>query len=554
MSTRLRPAGRWPLWLGMLLLLQTGSVAASGPNQLRLPAYRPQTSRPAAGAPSRAPTQTASSDPAPGEVMGSVDHALLKWMHQVDEGQIWTVYTMLGCFLFLMVMHLRQLYLHRKLKSELNEHVEAARMSMEAQTAEMSSKAQAASDKARAKTMQISTLFLKLKNLVSCTEKETLVRELMAILAKGFGATKCALFLYDQAKNELFILKAQGLSPRQISGTVVVPGEPTMLGWTAKNLKLCSVEMLERDNTLKGMPTNKPLETFICAPVLVREKLVGIIHIGELRDADWGDVEKQLFWTVCLLTGIALDKADLFEATREELQSEKQVSTKILEERKKIRGVLDKVVSPKVASQLLSQPENLHFEGELKEMTAFFSDIKGFTAYSENRDPKQVVQILNEYLTAMTEVVFQFGGTLDKFVGDAIVAHWGALPPDPDHAKLAVRAGFAMRGELAKLHRKWAAEGKQPLSMGMGIHTGTMVFGGIGSPQKIDFTVIGDNVNLCARIETLTRQFNTDLIISEETYNKVQEIVKVKPLGSIQVKGKVKPVSVYEVLDVDMSI
>ncbi|MBI3890958.1 MAG: GAF domain-containing protein [Candidatus Wallbacteria bacterium] len=483
----------------------------------------------------------------------SIELAILAWLREAGTTQLYTVYGVGAALAVLLVMFWRKSSQLSGLETRLQDEMKELRTSMEAQTAEVASKAQAATDKARGKSVQLSTLFLKLKNLVSCTDKETLMKELMAILSKGFGATRCAFFMYDKAKNELFILKASGLSPQLIAQTTVVPGDPTMIGWAAGNLKLCTAEMLSRDNTLKAMKKNRPIDTVICAPVIVKEKLVGVIHIGELRDLEWTEVETQLFWTCCLLTGIGLDKADLIEATRDELVSEKQLSSKSLEERKKMRGLLDKVVSPKVATQLLSQPENLHFEGETREMTVFFSDIKGFTTYSENRDPKDVVHILNEYLTAMTEVVFQFGGTLDKFVGDAIVAHWGALPPDPDHAKLAVRAGYTMRQVLGKLHEKWRAEGKQPLEMGMGIHTGPMVFGGIGSPQKMDFTVIGDNVNLCSRIEGLTRRFNDDLIISEDTYQQCKDITKVRPLGSLPVKGKAKPVTVYEVIEVDMS-
>ncbi|MBI2943828.1 MAG: GAF domain-containing protein [Candidatus Wallbacteria bacterium] len=482
-----------------------------------------------------------------------LEQALVAWLREGGQAQLYAVYGTVTAFLVLAMMFWRKASQLSALEARMRDDMTQMRSSMEAQTAEIASKAQATTDKARAKAVQLSTLFLKLKNLVSCTDKETLMKELMAILSKGFGATRCAFFMYDKAKNELFILKASGLTPTQITQTTVVPGDQSMIGWAAKELKLCTLDMLTRDNTLKGMKKGRPIETVICAPVIVKEQLVGIIHIGELRETEWTEVETQLFWTACLLTGIALDKADLIEATREELVSEKQLSSKSLEERKKMRGLLDKVVSPKVATQLLSQPENLHFEGETREMTVFFSDIKGFTTYSENRDPKDVVHILNEYLTAMTDVVFQFGGTLDKFVGDAIVAHWGALPPDPDHAKLAVRAAYTMRGVLAKLHEKWKAEGKEPLLMGMGLHTGPMVFGGIGSPQKMDFTVIGDNVNLCSRIEGLTRRFNDDLIISEDTYIRCKDITKVKPLGSLPVKGKAKPVTVYEVIEVDMS-
>jgi len=160
-----------------------------------------------------------------------------------------------------------------------------------------------------------------------------------------------------------------------------------------------------------------------------------------------------------------------------------------------------------------------------------------------------VVSLLNEYLGAMTEIVFEYEGTLDKFVGDAIVALWGAPIGQPDHAERACRCALAMIDKLTQLQAKWAAEGKQVIDIGIGINTGDMVVGNIGAPgKKMDYTVIGDNVNLGARLESLTRQYNNHIIISEYTYNKVKNITAVNELGSVTVKGKQQPVVIYDLV------
>jgi len=149
----------------------------------------------------------------------------------------------------------------------------------------------------------------------------------------------------------------------------------------------------------------------------------------------------------------------------------------------------------------------------------------------------------------MTEIVFAFEGTLDKFVGDAIVALWGAPLSQPDHAERACRCALAMIDKLKLLQAKWAAEGKEVIDIGIGINTGDMVVGNIGAPgKKMDYTVIGDNVNLGARLEGLTRQYNNHIIISEFTYNKVKDILAVNELGSVTVKGKQRPVVIYDLV------
>lgn len=214
-----------------------------------------------------------------------------------------------------------------------------------------------------------------------------------------------------------------------------------------------------------------------------------------------------------------------------------------------IRRMFSSYVSKRIVDELIKDPSKAKLGGDRKEITVLFSDIRGFTSFSEKHQPEEVVKLLNEYLGAMTEIVFEYEGTLDKFVGDAIMALWGAPVGQPDHAERAARCALAMIDRLKKLQEKWKSEGKYVIDIGIGINTGEMVVGNMGAEgKKMDYTVIGDNVNLGARLEGLTRQYNNHIIMSEFTYEKVKHVVEVNELGSVTVKGKQKPVVIYDLV------
>jgi len=212
-----------------------------------------------------------------------------------------------------------------------------------------------------------------------------------------------------------------------------------------------------------------------------------------------------------------------------------------------IRKMFSSYVSKRIVDELIRDPSKAKLGGDRKEITVLFSDIRGFTNFSEKHQPEEVVSLLNEYLGAMTNIVFEHEGTLDKFVGDAIMALWGAPIGQADHAERACRCAVAMIGKLKELQKKWESEGKYVIDIGIGINTGDMVVGNMGAEgKKMDYTVIGDNVNLGARLEGLTRKYNNHIIISEYTYEKVKNIVRAAELDSVIVKGKEKPVVVYD--------
>jgi adenylate cyclase len=214
-----------------------------------------------------------------------------------------------------------------------------------------------------------------------------------------------------------------------------------------------------------------------------------------------------------------------------------------------IRKMFSSYVSKRIVDELIRDPSKAKLGGDRKEITVLFSDIRGFTSFSEKHEPEEVVSLLNEYLGAMTDIVFEHEGTLDKFVGDAVMVLWGAPIGQPDHAERACRCALAMIEKLKKLQAKWAAEGRYVIDIGIGINTGGMVVGNMGAlGKKMDYTVIGDNVNLGARLEGLTRQYNNHIIISEYTYEKVKDVVVANELGSVTVKGKQFPVVVYDLI------
>jgi adenylate cyclase len=217
-------------------------------------------------------------------------------------------------------------------------------------------------------------------------------------------------------------------------------------------------------------------------------------------------------------------------------------------EKKIIKGMFQRYVSSKVVDVLLDHPEQIKLGGERKRLTVFFSDIRGFTSMSEKLQPEEVVHILNEYLTEMIDIIFEYNGTLDKFIGDAVMAVWGAPVMLEGHAELAIKAAWAMKKKIEQLQKKWEEEGKRKIGVGMGINTGDVVVGNMGSNQFADYTVIGDNVNLAARLEENAKA--GQLIISESTYEEVKDIVEVEKLEPLKVKGKEKHVQVYEVVDI----
>ena len=217
-------------------------------------------------------------------------------------------------------------------------------------------------------------------------------------------------------------------------------------------------------------------------------------------------------------------------------------------EKRKMKKLFGQYVSKDVYDHLVSNPELARLGGARRDMTVLFSDIRGFTSVSERGQPEEIVHTLNEYFTRMVELVFKHEGTLDKFVGDMVMALYGAPLDDADHADHAVDTALDMIVELRKLNERWKAESRPELDIGIGINTGPMIAGNIGSDLIMSYTVIGDAVNLGSRLESLNKQYGTRIIISESTRGHLKRKYVFKALGDVIVKGKTKPVAIFELL------
>ncbi len=220
-------------------------------------------------------------------------------------------------------------------------------------------------------------------------------------------------------------------------------------------------------------------------------------------------------------------------------------------EKKFIKSRFSKYVSGSVVDELLKNPKALELGGEDRFITVLFSDVRGFTTISEQLgEPQKLVALLNEYLSAMTDLIFKYDGTLDKYVGDEIMAFWGAPVPQEDHAFRACKSALAQIKYLyGVLHPKWESEGKPKMRIGIGINTGNMTVGNMGSESRMDYTLMGDNVNLGARLEGTNKIYMTSIIVSESTYEQVKDRVIARELDIIKVKGKTKPVKIFELMD-----
>ncbi len=217
-------------------------------------------------------------------------------------------------------------------------------------------------------------------------------------------------------------------------------------------------------------------------------------------------------------------------------------------EKRQIKNAFQHYVTASVVNEILKNPEKLNLHGEERNLTIFFSDIEGFTTLSEGMSPLDVVSLLNEYLTAMTDIIFDYNGLLDKYEGDAIMAVFGAPVNHADHAIRACRCAIKNQRVLSKLREKWQSEGKPQIKVRIGINTGDVVVGNMGSTMRFDYTVIGDNVNLASRLETANKVFNTSILISEATAELAKDAIVSRKLAKMKIVGKSVLVNVYEPL------
>ena len=222
-------------------------------------------------------------------------------------------------------------------------------------------------------------------------------------------------------------------------------------------------------------------------------------------------------------------------------------------ERRKTLGAFEKYVHPELIKQMMKDPSKLRLGGEEKEATILFSDIRGFTSISEKMRPEELVNFLNEYLTEMTEIILANMGTVDKYIGDAIMAFWNAPLDQEEHADMAVKSAIEMSEKLEEMKKGWKERNLPEINIGIGINTGKVVVGNMGSHNRFNYTAMGDEVNLASRLEGVTKVYGVKLLISESCFRKLKDKKGLRELDQVIVKGKAKPVKIFSTLPEEFS-
>jgi adenylate cyclase len=290
-----------------------------------------------------------------------------------------------------------------------------------------------------------------------------------------------------------------------------------------------------------GMQGRPVAEVFAANPTLVE-------RVARIQGADTVYTEYDAAFTTAAGRGVTvnLTALPLFDVKRRKIGV--IVIVEDVTSEKRIKSNLTRYMSKEIVDRVLSEDSQHALGGVRQEVSVLFSDIRSFTTLTEGSTAHEIVAMLNEYFSQMVDAVFKYRGVLDKFIGDAVMAVFGAPLPLPDHAYLACQTALEMRRLLAILNVKRISEDKLPIKIGIGISTGEVLCGNIGSEKRMEYTAIGDGVNLASRLEGANKIYGTDIMISEFTYQHVKDQVFVRELDCIQVKGKTEPVRVFEVL------
>lgn len=215
---------------------------------------------------------------------------------------------------------------------------------------------------------------------------------------------------------------------------------------------------------------------------------------------------------------------------------------------KKIENVLSKYISKDIKNKILKSNTDIGLGGKRAEITVMFADIRGFTSLSETMKAEDVSQLLNEYFTELEPVITKYNGVINKFIGDAVLVIFGDPEQDKHHAKNAVKCAYELRKKVKEIKERWVQEGKPKIDIGIGINTGEAFIGNVGTKNRFEYTVIGDTVNIASRIEDYNKIYKTHVLISENTYSKISDIVDVIKIREVSIKGKRHKINIYEVL------
>lgn len=371
------------------------------------------------------------------------------------------------------------------------------------------------------------------KTLLQVDELSPVLEKVMDVVFEQLRVDRGFIVLFDDAGTpvlELFRARESGSG-----ATPEVPISRTILDMVTRQKVALLTHDAQADQRFEAGRSIRihQIRSAMCAPLWHRERVIGVIYVDSpLHVGSFDAPDLDLLTALSNYAAVAIERARLNEQIRREQLA---------------RDRLQRYHSPAVIEAVLSAPERGGASVTLRETTILFADIVGFTARCESLPPEEVAAFLNQFFSLAADAVFEYGGTLDKFIGDAVMAFFGAPLPQPDHAERAVRCGLKIQSALAGWNQQREAEGLDRVAVRVAIHSGPVVVGDIGSATRVDYTVLGNAVNVTARIEEYVAQPG-QVVIGETTQAAIAHVLATEPLGTVQLKGLSRKIAVYRVV------
>ena len=384
------------------------------------------------------------------------------------------------------------------------------------------------------KISELNTLSEISRNINSILDLDPLLNVVMNNATEVMKAEVSSVLLLDEDKKELIFRIALGEKGEKVKKIKLKVGEG-IAGWVAKTGKPIIVNDVKNEprfNQAVDRKTGFKTRSILCVPLYSKEKIIGVIQVINKKDhLPFTKENEELLNTFACHAAIAIENAKLYENIREE-------------ERK--RGIYQRFLSPQIVDEIMNKAKTISLGGRRQNVTVLFSDIRGFTEITEAKPPEYIVDLLNEYFGEMIDIIFKYGGTLDKFIGDGLMAVFGTPIYYKDHAKRGMAAALEMQERLKALNMRNRKRGFVEFAVGIGINTGSVIAGNIGSEKRMEYTVVGNGVNIANRLEGLAQ--GGQILITESTYNELKGLkLDVEKLKQVQVRGKRGAMDIYQV-------
>lgn len=401
-------------------------------------------------------------------------------------------------------------------------------------------------DELQQREKEIDLLCKASETLVSIFHKEEVSKNILRLVMDSLGVEHSSIMLIDAQEEMLHIDAAIGLPEPIVKHARVSMGE-SISGWVAQKGEPLLVHDIDKDKRFskfaKSTDTKYKTKSLLSVPLKFKDRVIGVLNVNNKRDgAIFTEKDLHVLSAIARLSSAAVENARLFD---EVLRHEA--------ERAQIKNLFTPYVSPEVAEQIMRSKSLPKLHGEKKKVTAMFVDIRRFTRLLDILDVESVVQFLNKFFTVMTNVIFKHQGTLDKFIGDAILALFGApFSTEKEKGMLdsrrAVMAAIEMKDKFEKLMTFMESAGEKfDVGIGIGINTGEAIVGNIGSEKRMEYTAIGRTVNIASRLCDLAGDY--DILVGERTYEEVKSLFVSKILGEIEIKGITGKRKAYSILE-----